>query len=235
MNKNTIISIDTIKSKIYTMRGIQVILDRDLAELYDVETRELNKSVKRNKERFPNTFMFQLNKKELKEWKFQFGTSNSEKMGLRKLPYAFTEQGVAMLSGLLRSKKAISVSIDIMEAFVYMRHFLLENAQVFHRLEKIEYKQVEHDNNFEKVFKAIEERHIIPKQGIFFDGQVFDAYKFTLDIIQSARRSIILIDNYIDESVLALLSNKNKLVTVKIYTANLSESIILAKDKFNKQ
>ena len=228
-----------IKDKIYTIRGKQVILDRDLAVLYEVSTGNLNKAVKRNIDRFPENFMFRLTGKELEEWKFQIGTSNSIKKGLRKLPNAFTEQGVAMLSGILKSKKAITVSINIMEAFVAMRHFLIKNEQIFRRLDYVERKQIEYqfstDKNFNKVFQAIEERHIIPKQGIFFDGQIYDAYKFIVDLIKQAKKEIVLIDNYVDESVLTLLSNKNKEVTVIIYTTNISNSLILAQDKFNKQ
>ena len=232
-------SVTDIKNIIHTIRGKQVILDRDLAKVYEVSTGNLNKAVKRNIERFPENFMFKLNEEELKEWKFQIGTSNSIKKGLRKLPNAFTEQGVAMLSGILKSEKAIEVSINIMEAFVAMRHFLIKNEQIFRRLDYVEKKQIEHQlnthKNFNKIFQAIEERHITPKQGIFFDGQIYDAHKFIVDLIKQAKKEIIIIDNYIDETVLTILSNKNKEAKVTIYTKNTTNSLNLAQDKFNKQ
>ncbi|MFT4303763.1 MAG: ORF6N domain-containing protein [Candidatus Woesearchaeota archaeon] len=232
-----------INNKIHTIRGKQVILDRDLAELYEVKTKVLNQAVKRNIERFPNNFCFQLNEEEfrnlrinlIKNWMSQNVTSNKIIKGLRKLPYAFTEQGIAMLSGILKSKKAIKTSILIMEAFVKMRHFLIKNAEVFIRLDNVEKKQIEYDSNFNKIFRAIEEKQLTPNQGIFYDGQIFDAYKFVTDLVKSAKKEIILVDNYIDESVLTLLSNKNKEVKIKIYTANISDKLLLAKDKFNKQ
>jgi hypothetical protein len=213
MKKVTLL--DTIKARIHTIRGKQVLLDRDLAELYEVETRYLNKMVKRNKDRFPPNFMFYLKKEEISHLMFQFGTSNWG--GTRKPPSAFTEQGVAMLSGILRSKRAIEVSIRIMNAFVLMRRFLSKNAEIFQRLDRVELKQIEHDNNFEKIFKALETEK--PKQGIFYNGQIFDAYVFICDLIRTAKNKIILIDNYIDETVLELFTKTN--VTVTIYTKNM--------------
>jgi hypothetical protein len=232
MQDKEILPIDNIRSKIHTIRGMQVILDRDLANLYNVETKILNKAVKRNIERFPDKFMFQLNKKEMKDWKFQFGTSNSEKMGLRKLPYAFTEHGVVMLSSVLRSKKAIEINIIIIDAFITMRHFLKENSNVFQKFQQIDQKFVEYDDNFNKLFQAIENNDIKPKQGIFYNGQIFDAYKFVCDLIKSAKESIILIDNYIDETILELFTKANKDVMIKIYT---KEILKLDLDKYNKQ
>jgi hypothetical protein len=232
MQDKEILPIDNIRSKIHTIRGMQVILDRDLANLYNVETKILNKAVKRNIERFPDKFMFQLNKKEMKDWKFQFGTSNSEKMGLRKLPYAFTEHGVVMLSSVLRSKKAIEINIIIIDAFITMRHFLKENSNVFQKFQQIDQKFVEYDDNFNKLFQAIENNDIKPKQGIFYNGQIFDAYKFVCDLIKSAKESIILIDNYIDETILDLFTKANKDIIIKIYT---KEILKLDLDKYNKQ
>ena len=173
-------------------------LDRDLAELYEIETRNLNKAVKRNIERFPEDFMFQLNDEELTNWKFQIGTSNRIKKGLRKLPFAFTEQGVSMLSGILRSEKAVEVNIEIMRAFVSMRNFITHNVELFTRLMRFEEDhfvfKMKTEDNFNKVFKALESKEL-PKQGIFFNGQVFDAHVFVSDLVIIAEKSIILIDN----------------------------------------
>lgn len=236
-----------IKDKIFTIRGLQVILDADLAELYEVETKQLNRAVKRNMERFPDNFMFQLNDSEFESLRFQFGTLNnkntlrSQNATLEKargkhrkyLPYVFTEQGVAMLSGVLRSKIAIRVSIQIMEAFVSMRKFISENAQIFHRLDFVERKQFEQDQKFQIIFDKLQDK--IPEKGIFFDGQVFDAYKFASDIIRTAKSSLILIDNYIDDSVLTLLNKRKKDVKVKILTKNITKELILDLNKHNKQ
>ncbi len=225
---------DSIKNKIFTIRGVQVMLDSDLAELYGVEIRVLNQAVKRNIERFPEDFMFQLNKEEFDSLRSQFVTLKKGRGEHRKyLPYAFTEQGVAMLSSVLKSKKAIEVNIKIMRAFVAMRKFLSANAQVFQRLDRTEMKLLEHDKNFEKLFKALE--HHKPKQGIFFDGQIFDAHKFVSSLIRKAKKSIILIDNFIDESVLILFTKRNKGVSVVIYTKNISKQLELDLKKFNLQ
>ncbi|MFT4303501.1 MAG: ORF6N domain-containing protein [Candidatus Woesearchaeota archaeon] len=225
-----------INNKIHTIRGKQVMLDRDLAELYGVKTKRLNEQVKRNIERFPEDFCFQLNQFEFNEiLKSQFATSSSEWGGIRYFPYVFTEQGIATLSGILSSKKAIQMNILIMRAFVAMRHFLIKNAEVFMRLDKVERKQIEHDDNFNKIFNAIESKQLTPNQGIFYDGQIYDAHKFGVDLIKSAKKEIILIDNFIDENVLTLLSNKKKVVNVIIYTLNISDKLLLAEEKFNKQ
>ena len=243
-----------IKNKIYTIRGKQVMLDRDLAELYDVKVKRLNEQVKRNIERyvhllrafgtlwikfkaFPEEFCFKLDDKEFDILRSQFATSSWG--GRRYLPYVFTEQGVAMLSTVLKSDTAIKVSIQIMKAFVTMRRFLYENASVFSRLENVEKKQIkdkiETDQNFEKVFNLIQQKEIKPEKGIFFDGSVFDAHKFVVDLISSAKSSIVLIDNYIDTSVLTLISHKRKDVDVKIFTRSVTEKLKLSKEKFNKQ
>jgi hypothetical protein len=232
-SKEISLSNDVIKSKIHTFRGKQVILDRDLAELYRVETRELNKSVKRNNKRFPEEFMFQLDLNEFSNLMCQFGTSRWG--GTRKKPYAFTEQGVAMLSTLLKSDTAIDMSIKIIKAFVSMRHFLIENKGIFQKFQQIDQKLIEHDGNFNKIFNAIESKQLKPDEGIFYDGQLFDAYKFVCDLIRKASKSIILIDNFIDESVLVLLSKKKVDVKVIIYTNEVSEQLNLDIHKFNKQ
>jgi phage regulator Rha-like protein len=236
---NIIVS-NSIKNKIYNIRGKQVMLDRDLAELYGVETKQLNRVVKRNKKRFPEEFCFQLSKEEYKtistSLRCQFGTiENLRGRHVKYNPFAFTEQGVSMLSALLKSDTAIDISIKIIKAFVAMRHFLIKNAEVFMRLDKVERKQIEYDDNFNQIFNAIESKQLTPNQGIFYDGQVFDAYKFVCDLIKQASKSIILIDNFIDESVLVLLSKKKEDVKVTIYTYEVSEQLNLDIHKFNKQ
>lgn len=224
-----------IESKILVIRGQQVMLDRDLAELYGVETKRLKEQVKRNIERFPEQFCFKLSTDEFRNWRSQFATSNSDKMGLRYSPYAFTEQGVAMLSAVLHSKIAIQVSIAIMNAFVKMRHYLLDNAGIITRLTHTEIKLLEHDKNFEKIFSAMNTSPIPMKQNIFSQGEVFDAYSFFQGLIQKAQKEIILIDNYIDLTVLERLSKKNPGVDVTIYTLKNTPITQLDIDKFDTQ
>lgn len=210
-------------------------IDRDLAALFQVETRVLNQAVKRNLERFPESFRFQLTEFEFEEWKSQIVMSNQDKMGLRRLPYVFTEQGVAMLSAVLRSEVAIKVSIQIMLAFVEMRKFFNANSDLFQRLNKVEIKLHENDKKFEKVFKALEISDLSPKQGVFFDGQIFDAYSFISDLIRKAKKSIILIDNYVDDTVLTILSKKQANVNCYIFTKNITNTLKLDAAKFEKQ
>jgi len=239
MNKELIIPNNSIKNKIYTIRDMQVMLDSDLAELYNVETRRLNEQVKRNIERFPQAFMFQLTEVEFKNLMSQNATSSLEWGGRRKLPFVFTEQGVAMLSTVLKSGTAVKVSIQIMEAFVAMRKFIASNAQIFQRLDTVEKKQIEHkietDQKFNKVFEAIESKDIKPEKGIFFNGQIFDAYKFISDLIRTAKKSLILVDNYIDDTVLTLFSKRNKNVSVSIFTKEISKQLSLDLKKHNSQ
>ena len=223
MSQNSLMKLDDIRSYILTIRGKQVMLDRDLAKLYGVETKRLNEQVRRNINRFPEEFMFQLSKTEMEKWKSQIATSNLVKMGLRKLPFVFTEQGVAMLSAVLNSEKAVNVSIDIIKAFVSMRHFIQSNADIFKRLDTLEIKQLETEEKIENVLNAMENQEIQPKQGIFFDGQIFDAYVLVSQIIKSAQKSIVLIDNFIDETVLTIFSKKEKGVTLKILTREVTK------------
>ena len=220
-----------IKDKIHTIRGVQVILDRDLAELYGVTTKVLNQAVKRNMARFPPDFMFQLTEKEKTELVTKCDHLKTLKYSLT-LPNVFTEQGVASLSGVLKSKKAIEVNIQIMRAFVAMRRFISKNAEIFRRLGTIERKQLVYDESFRKVFQALEIKK--PKQGIFFDGQIFDAYKFVLGLVRSANHSIVLIDNYVDDTVLTLFSKRKKGVKVIIYT-KFTKQLQLDLDKYNSQ
>ncbi|MFH2011738.1 MAG: ORF6N domain-containing protein [Pseudomonadota bacterium] len=233
-NKITVYGSSQIQKKIFTIRNEQVIVDRDLAELYQVPTKRLNEQVKRNIERFPDTFRFQLDDNEKIEL-----VANCDRFENLKHssvnPYVFTEQGVAMLSAVLKSEIAVAVSIQIINAFVAMRKFLVTNAGVFQRLDKLEIKQIETDQKFEKVFNALQKKDYEPKQGIFFDGQIFDAYKFVSSLIRKAEKTILLIDNYIDETVLDLFTKKKKDVSVTILTANLNKSLTLDGKKFNKQ
>ncbi|MBD3727712.1 MAG: ORF6N domain-containing protein [Moraxella osloensis] len=230
---------NTIKSKIYTLRNVQVMLDRDLAELYGVETKRLNEQVKRNIARFPESFRFQLTKDEFENWKSQIATSNSDKMGLRRAPYAFTEQGVAMLSAVLNSTTAIEVSIKIIEAFVEMKRFINANQSLLERMVSLEFAhhhlESKTNQNFEKIFAAIEANQLPKQQGIFFEGQIFDAYVLVSDLIKQAKDRINLIDNYIDESVLLILAKRNKNVKAEIFTKTLSPNFLLDIKKHNQQ
>lgn len=276
-----------IEDKIFTIRGVQVMLDKDLAELYGVETKRINEQVKRNIERFPEEFCFQLTKEEVESLRSQivtlssmnetlrsqnatsntenepsrsqiatlngeitdlkshFATSSSQNWGgTRKLPYAFTEQGVAMLASILKSETAVKVSIQIMNAFVQMRHFLAANGSLFARLDSVEKRQIEteeklnrnllridekldiNEKNFEKVFDALEAADL-PKQGVFCDGQIFDSYKFVSDLIRKAKTSIILVDNYVDDTVLSMLDKRKSNVSATIYTQSISKQLTL--------
>lgn len=231
----------SIESLILAIRGRQVMLDRDLAFLYGVETRVLNQAVKRNLERFPDDFMFQLTKDECS--RSQIVTLNEGRGGnMKYLPYAFTENGIAMLSGVLRSKTAIEVNIRIMRAFTAMRRFMSTNANVFQRLEAIEYHQLEilqrqddTDKRIDEVFHRLDERDIEPRQGIFYDGQVYDAYTFVSDLVKRARTDIVLIDNYVDETVLTLLDKRQQGVSATIYTASISSQLQLDISRHNFQ
>lgn len=227
-------SLEDIQNRISIIRGTQVILDRELAKLYQVEVSYMNRQVKRNISRFPDDFMFRLTKEETDVLKCQNGIAKT-KGGDRALPYAFTEQGISMLSGVLRSETAIQTNILIMRAFVSMRHFLLSNAQVFQRLDHIEYKQLETDHKIKELFDRLEERSVVPKQNIFFDGQIFDAYQFVSGLIKDAKTEIILIDNYVDESVLAMLDKRNNGVQASIYTKRITEQFQLDIDRHDAQ
>jgi len=214
-------------------------LDRDLAELYEVETRVLNQAVKRNLERFPEKFCFNLTKNEIEilrldiltNWTSQNVISNF-KMSLRKSPSVFTEHGVIMLASLLKSQIAIEVSIKIIDAFVEMRKFLSQNNTFLQKFQQIDQKLIEHDENFNKIFKAIE-KPLKPKYGIFFENQVYDAYQFITDLIKQAKEEIILIDNYIDESVLTIFSKT--IVKTTIYTKEITKQLELDLKKYNEQ
>lgn len=232
-----------IQNRIYSIRGVQVMLDIDLAMLYGVETKVLNQAVKRNIDRFPEAFRFQLTDDEYNHCsRSQFVTLNNDyihktKRGhnIKYLPYAFSEQGISMLSAVLRSETAIKMSIRIINAFVEMRKFILNNAQLFQRLEGVEIKQIETDKRIDQILEALESGAAKPKQGVFYDGQVFDAYLFVSDLIKSAKQSLVLIDNYVDESVLTLFSKRNINVQATLYTQKISKQLQLDVEKHNTQ
>lgn len=232
--------IQKIENAIYTIRGQQVLVDRDLAMLYQVETKVLNQAVKRNIERFPERFRFQLTKEETIEL-----VTNCDRFKLLKhssvCPYVFTEQGVAMLSTVLRSATAVETSIKIMDAFVAMRHFVSFNAQLFQRLETIEYHQLEMkrrqeqtENRIDEIFDKINKSDM-PQQGVFYDGQIYDAYTFVAGLVRIAECRIILIDNYVDDTVLTLLNKRNSNVAAYIYTDRISRNLQLDIDRHNAQ
>ena len=225
-----------IKNMIYTFRNQQVMVDSDLARLYQVTTGNLNKAVKRNLSRFPEHFRFQLTEHEYKNLRFQNGSpsSNNNYGGRRYMPYVFTEQGIAMLSAVLKSDIAVEVSVKIMNSFVEMRRFLLSNQELFSRLDRIEIKQLETDRKFEEVFNYIAANTEV-KQNIFFNGQIYDAFSFIVGLIRKAKKKIILIDNYVDVYTLNILCKKNQGVDVVIATAG--KGSLSAKDitKFNAQ
>jgi phage regulator Rha-like protein len=227
-----------INDRIFVFRDTQVMIDKDLAELYGVETKRLNEQVKRNIERFPEEFRFQLTTKEKSELVANCDRFETLKHSTSN-PYAFTEQGVAMLSAVLNSKTAINISIRIIKAFVEMRKFLLTNAKIFQRLDKLELKQIEHkkdtEDKFEILFDALEKNELTAKQGIFFEGQIFDAYLLVSDIIRSANESIILIDNYIDDTVIKMFTKQKKEVITTFYSNNINETLKNDINKYNAQ
>jgi len=238
MNELTASIDDSIKTKIYTIRGLQVMLDRDLAELYGVETKAFNQAVKRNEGRFPSDFRFQLTGIEKNELVTNCDRLNSLKHSTVN-PYVFTEQGVSMLSAVLKSTIAVDISVKIIRIFVQMRQVIASNSELFSKIEQIEKRQITYelksDERFEKIFSAIEDKSVKPKQGIFYDGQVYDAYIFVSDLIKSANESIVLIDNYVDDTVLTLLSKREAKVKATIYTKNITKQLELDLQKHNAQ
>lgn len=234
MSQNLMLSQKHIENRIFTIRNVMVMVDSDLSEIYQVGTRVLNQAVKRNIERFPDDFTFQLTETEWDNLKSQFVTS-SYHGGRRKLPYVFTEQGVAGLSGVLKSETAAKIHVAIMRAFVAMRKVIQENQLMYQRLDRIEIKQLETDHKFERVFKALESKDVIPTQGVFFDGQVFDAYELASRIIRSASESIVLIDNYINENTFTHLAKKKKGVKALLFAKTISKQITLDAQKANEQ
>lgn len=217
-------SSENIRNLIYTIRGKQVMLDSDVAMLYQYTTKRINETVRRNINRFPEKFCFQLDETEIENLRSQIATASKvfeNKFRNKKfLPYAFTEQGIAMLSGLLKNEIAVQISINIMDAFVEMRKFILANGQVFDRLTNVEYKLLEqgktlteHEEKFEKLFDELQKNEKTEfKQKIFFNGQIYDAYSLIIDIIKRAKNKILIIDNYIDDSILKMLQKKIKML-----------------------
>lgn len=238
----SVITNNELQAKILTIRGIPVILDFHLAELYKVETKRINEQVKRNEKRFPGNYIFKLNKLEWEQLVLQINQlenpylrSQFATAKRRTLPFAFTEQGVAMLSAVLNSEVAIAVSIQVIDAFVEMRHLLSIHSQINQRLDSIELKQLETEKRFEYIFNALETNKTPLSKGIFFEGQLFDAYVFANDLIKNAKDSIILIDNYVDETTLLMLSKRNRECKAVIYTQKITEQLQLDLAKHNEQ
>lgn len=245
-NVNQNLSVQTLVNKIYIIRDQKVMLDSDLADIYGIETKYLNRAVKRNERRFPELFMFQLTDKEFQNLRFQIGTSSEKNLqgsqnvasswgGRRTNPYVFTEHGAIMLASVLKTETAVKASIRIIEAFVEMRKFIKTNAQLFARMDTLELKMLQTQEKVDIVYQALEPDVIKPRQGIFYDGQVFDAYNFVSDLIRSAKTSLVLIDNYIDDTVLTLFTKCKRGVKLSIFTKEISKSLKLDVKKHNTQ
>lgn len=229
---------ENIRRQIYTVRDVQIMIDHDLAVLFGVETKAINQAAKRNLSRFPVEFRFQLTENEKNELVTSCDRFKSLKHS-STLPYVFTEQGVAMLSAVLRSRTAIEISISIINAFVAMRRFLTAHEPLLQRLDTLEKRQLglemKTDTRFEQVFAALDAKRQQPEQGVFFDGQVFDAYRFVSDLLRQAQKSIVLIDNYVDDSVLALLAKRQAGVSAMVLTRSISKTLALDLEKHNAQ
>ena len=224
-----------IEKLIITVRGEQVLIDRDLANIYQVEVKQMNRQVKRNIDRFPEDFMFQLTKTEYDSLKCHFGTSNKRGGDRRALPYAFKQQGVGMLSGLLRSEIAVETNIKIMRAFVAMRRFIVQNAGILMRIAHLERHQIETDEKIDKILDKMDEMSpkLLPEQ-IFQTGCVWDAWSYVSDLVRSAQQRIVLIDNFVDDRVLSLLSKRADGVKATIYT-RYYEQFLTDLKKHNEQ
>lgn len=232
-----------IEKLVYVIRGKQVMLDSDLAVLYQVETSALNRAAKRNISRFPEDFRFRLTKEEYQNLKCQIGISSLEHEennygGRRTLPYVFTEQGISMLASVLHSEAAIRVSIRIMRTFVEMRRFIANSSLLYERVNQVELKQLEYqkqtDEKLEQIFEYISD-HEESNQKVFFDGQIYDAFSLIASLIQEAKKELILIDGYVNVMTLNLLAKKNKNVSVTIYTNERTSLSQIDRDNFNKQ
>ncbi len=232
-----------LRDLIYSIRGMQVMLDSDLAKLYQVETKALNRAAKRNAPRFPEDFRFQLTDEELEVLRCQIGTSSVDlhefaQGGRRTLPYVYTEQGVAMLAGVLRSDVAVQASVQIMRAFVEMRRFIANNAVLFEQIRAVELRQLEYqqvtDRRFEQVFDYMGAQEP-PRQKVFFEGQIFDAHELLVSLVRRAKHEIVLVDSYVDIGTLGILAKKAAGVAASIWThpkTSLTEHDIAA---FNAQ
>jgi len=232
MYKDITTSNGTIQNKIYTIRNLQVMLDRDLAELYGVETKRINEAVKNNPEKFPNDFMFALTQEEFNDLQSKFSTTSFSKV--RVFPKVFTEQGVYMLATIIKSKIATQTTLSIMRTFTNLKHFISSNSFLFDRFERIEQRLNLQDKNFNKIFETIENQDFKLTQGIFHNGQIYDAYSFVNDLLRSAEKEIILIDNFIDDTTLTLLSKYSN-IQFTIITKSISKQLKLDIDKYNKQ
>jgi len=230
--QDLIINENSIKDKIYTIRNMQVMLDRDLAELYGVETKRINEAVKNNKDKFMDDFYFELNDFEFEFLRSKISTTSFIKT--RTNPKVFTEQGIYMLATILKSKVASQVTINLIKTFANMRKLISQNIALFERFERIENRLTIHDKNFNLLFKALEDKNNIPVQNIFFDGQIYDAYSFVNDLIKLANSEIVLIDNYIDDTVFTLFS-KYPNINFTIYTSTISKQLKLDFEKYSKQ
>ena len=230
--QDLIINENSIKDKIYTIRNMQVMLDRDLAELYGVETKRINEAVKNNKDKFMDDFYFELNDFEFEFLRSKISTTSFIKT--RTNPKVFTEQGIYMLATILKSKVASQVTINLIKTFANMRKLISQNIALFERFERIENRLTIHDKNFNLLFKALEDKNNIPVQNIFFDGQIYDAYSFVNDLKKLANSEIVLIDNYIDDTVFTLFS-KYPNINFIIYTNNISKQLKLDFEKYSKQ
>lgn len=214
-----------IRDMIYTVRGHQVMLDSDLAELYEVETKALNRAAKRNEDRFPEDFRFKLTREELENLRCQIGTLTGQdtdsSIGRTYLPHVYTEQGVAMLSGVLRSKVAVDASVRIMDAFVEMRHFIVDNAHMFEQIRSIDHRldslERSTDERFERVFDCMG-AHETPNQKVFFESQVYDAFELLVSLVQRAKHEVVLVDGYVDTGTLNILAKKQSGVSVTVWT-----------------
>ena len=227
-----IINENNIKDKIYTIRNLQVMLDKDLAELYGVETKHINQAVRNNQDKFQDDFYFELSDYEFEDLRSKNLTANFSKTRIN--PKVFTEQGIYMLATILKSKIASQVTVYIIKTFANLRKIISQNISMFERFERVEQRLNIHDKNFDKLFEALEDKSIKAKQGIFYDGQIFDAYVFVNDLLKLATTEIILIDNYIDETVFTIFS-KYPNIRIKIYTQNISKQLKLDFEKYSKQ
>lgn len=222
------------KNNIYTIRNVAVMLDKDLASLYGVSTARLNEQVKRNISRFPPKFCFQLNKSELMDWMSQNAISKSERMGIRKCPFVFTEYGAAMISSVLKSTVAVEVSIQIIQGFIDFKSASRSGEVLISRLSGIEQLLLSHDSQIQNIYQKLKDVEF-PKSGIFFNDQIFDAYVFSSELIKSAGKSVVLLDNYVDEATLLQLSKRGNEVSCTIYTEKISSTLQLDLDKHNAQ
>ena len=227
-----IINENNIKDKIYTIRNLQVMLDKDLAELYGVETKHINQAVRNNQDKFMEDFYFELSDIEFENLRSKNLTANFAKV--RTNPKVFTEQGIYMLATILKSKVASQVTVYIIKTFANLRSLISSNISMFERFERIEKRLTIHDEHFDKLFEALENKTLKPKQGIFYNGEIFDAYIFINNLLKNAKNEIILLDNYIDETVLTLFSKYSN-IKVKIYTHTITKQLKLDFQKYQTQ